>query len=300
MNENIKKFNYTDILGWSISRYEKFSNCKRQYFYDYYAKFDEEMPLEKIQFLKNLTSKPLETGSIVHDIIRDILNRYKKNAKPLNKDKFFKYSLKMTEKYCCSKTFFEHYYNGEIILTSKIYEKIKKILENFLDSSRFAWIEKNSLVQSSKWIIEPEGFGEFRVKNHKAFCKVDFLFPSLDKIYIMDWKTGKPDERKHLKQLTGYTLWANYHFNKKADDISPTIVYLHPQYKENNVKIDNRSILEFENTIVNETKNMYEYLIDVERNIPKNKKEFPYTNNTVLCKYCNYKEICISIPKSKK
>lgn len=289
----IKKFNYTDVLGWSISRYEKFSNCKRQYFYDYYAKFDKEMPLEKIQFLKSLTSKPLEIGNITHDIIRDMLKRYQKSTKPINKDKFFEYSFKMTEKYCCSKTFFEHYYNGEITLPSKIYVKVKSILENLLNNSRFIWIEKNAVPQSSEWIIEPDGFGEFRIKNYKAFCKVDFLFPILDKIYIMDWKTGKPYEKKHLKQLTGYTLWANYHFNKKASDIIPIVVYLHPRYKENNIKIDDNSILEFENVVIDETKNMYEYLVDIEKNIPKDKKEFPFTNNTALCKYCNYKEICL-------
>ncbi|MDR1401256.1 MAG: PD-(D/E)XK nuclease family protein [Endomicrobium sp.] len=293
--KDIKKINYTDVLGWSISRYEKFSNCKRRYFYDYYAKFDKELPPEKIQFLKSLTSKPLETGNIVHDVIRDILKRYQKTTKPLNKDRFLKYFFKLTEEHCCSKIFFEHYYDGEIILPSKIYIKVKNILENFINSSRFAWIEKNAVPQNPKWIIEPEGFGEFKIKNYKAFCKVDFLFPILDKIYIMDWKTGKPDKKKHLKQLTGYALWASYHFNKKADNIVPIIVYLYPQYKENNIKIDDLSILEFENIVVNETKNMYEYLIDIEKNIPKDKKEFPFTKNIVLCKYCNYKEICPGI-----
>ncbi|MDR3275194.1 MAG: hypothetical protein LBS81_04370 [Endomicrobium sp.] len=55
---------------------------------------------------KKLTSKALETDKIVHDIIRDMLRRYRVSAKPLNKDKFFKYSFEMTEKYCNSKTFF--------------------------------------------------------------------------------------------------------------------------------------------------------------------------------------------------
>jgi CRISPR/Cas system-associated exonuclease Cas4 (RecB family) len=291
MND-IKKFSYTDILGWSISRYDRFSNCKRQYFYDYYAKFDEDIPLEKIQFLKSLTSKALETGNIVHDIIRDMLKRYQISAKPINKDKFFKYSHAMTEKYCSSKTFFEHYYNGEIISTSEIYQKVKNILENFIHSSRFAWIEKNAVPQSSEWIIEPGGFGETRISNYKAFCKVDFLFPIADKIHIMDWKTGKPDDKKHSKQLTGYALWANYHFDKKAADIIPMIVYLYPLYNEKSVEINDYSIAEFANTVIDETKDMYEYLKDIEKNKPKDKKEFSLTNNLFFCKYCNYKEIC--------
>jgi hypothetical protein len=77
---DIKKFKYTDILGWSVSRYGRFLDCKRQYFYDYYAKFDNDAPIEKIQFLKSLTSKALETGNIAHDIIRDVFKRYQRSA----------------------------------------------------------------------------------------------------------------------------------------------------------------------------------------------------------------------------
>lgn len=288
----IKIFNYTSILGWSASRYDRFSNCKRQYFYNYYAKFDKDVPLEKIQFLKSLTSRDLETGNIVHDIIRDMLKRYQKSTKPLNKGRFLKYSYDITKNCCSSKTFFEHYYNGEIILVPKIYEKVKKILENFLNSSRFAWIEKNAISKSSEWIIEPEGFGETRINDLKAFCKVDFSFPVDDKIYIMDWKTGKPVKEKHSKQLTGYALWANYHFDKGIDDIIPIIVYLYPQYNEKSVEIDNCSIVEFANTVANETQDMYGYLADIKQNIPKDKKEFPLNDNKFLCKYCCYKEIC--------
>ncbi|MDR0956768.1 MAG: PD-(D/E)XK nuclease family protein [Endomicrobium sp.] len=289
---NIKKFSYTDILGWSISRYDRFSNCKRQYFYDYYAKFDEAIPLEKIQFLKNLTSKALEVGNIVHDIIRDMLKRYQISSKPINKNKLFKYSLNLTERYCNSKTFFEHYYNGELISNSEIYEKVKNMLENLLNSSRFTWLEKNALPSSSEWIIEPDGFGETRINNYKVFCKVDFLFPILDKIFIMDWKTGKVDMNKHSRQIMGYSLWVNYHFGKDVSDIIPILTYLYPQYNEQYIKINNFLIKEFANTVAEETKDMYNFLINIEKNIPKDKKYFPSTSNLFFCKRCNYKEIC--------
>jgi ATP-dependent helicase/DNAse subunit B len=77
----IKKFPYTNILGWSVSRYDVFNNCKRQYFYSYYPKFDKENSLEKITQLKSLTSFALEVGNIAHDVIRDLLFRTSKNSK---------------------------------------------------------------------------------------------------------------------------------------------------------------------------------------------------------------------------
>ena len=291
MNE-IKRFPYTDILGWSVSRYDKFSNCKRQYFYDYYAKYDKDNPFEKIQMLKSLTSKALETGNIVHDVIRDMLERFRKSSKPINKDKFFKYAFDMTQKYCSSKIFFESYYGNEIISPSEIYAKVKIMLENFIESKRFKWIEKYAVPQSALWVIEPAGFGETRINDYKAFCKVDFLFPVEDKIYILDWKTGKPDEAKHLKQLTGYSLWANYHFAKPACDIFPSIVYLFPEYSEKSVSVDAQKIEDFAVNVEKETKEMYSYLSDINKNIPKEKKAFPLAERDFFCKYCNYREIC--------
>ncbi|MDR3330777.1 MAG: PD-(D/E)XK nuclease family protein [Endomicrobium sp.] len=291
----IKKNQYTNILGWSISRYDRFLNCKRQYFYDYYPKFDNDVPFEKLQFLKKLTSKALEVGTIVHDIIRDILKRYQITIKPINKNKFFKYSFDMTKRYCNSKFFFEHYYNGEFISLSEIYIKVKNILENFFNSSRFAWIEKSAVSQSSQWVIEPEGFGETMIKNYKAFFKVDFIFPIINKLYIMDWKTGKVNAKKHSKQLTGYALWAHYYFGKNINDIVPIIAYLYPKYNELDVQISDFLILEFIKTVIAETKDMYEYLVNIEKNIPKDKKYFLFTDNLFFCKYCNYKEVCPKI-----
>ena len=56
----IKEFEYTAILGWSSTRYDIFSECKRKYYYQYYAKFDKEYQKHNIDFLKGLTSIPME------------------------------------------------------------------------------------------------------------------------------------------------------------------------------------------------------------------------------------------------
>ena len=288
----IKKFPFTEILGWSVSRYDRFKGCKRQYFFDYYAKYDREIPLEKIQMLKGLTSKALETGNIVHDIIKAMLERFQKSPKPINKDKFYKFAYDLTARYCAEKTFFETHYLNTVVTAQEIYEKVKLVLDNFLGSERFAWLQKYAVPESQKWIIEPAGFGETRINGYKAFCKVDFLFPVADKVYILDWKTGKPDEEKHAKQLTGYSVWANFHFGKEAKDIIPMIVYLYPAYAERSVKIDAQKIEKFAKTVEEESKEMYEYLADIEKNIPKDKAEFHRTDNQFFCKYCSYREIC--------
>ncbi|MDR2772685.1 MAG: PD-(D/E)XK nuclease family protein [Elusimicrobiota bacterium] len=287
---DIKRFEFSKELGWSVSRYDRFLNCKRQYFYDYYAQFDREVPVEKILFLKKLTSKALEVGNIVHDVIRDLLRRYQKSSKELKRDKFYEYARRMTEEYC-KKTFAESYYGSVLISADEVFIKIKKILDNFLDSKRFKWLSLNAKDTALQWIIEPEGYGETRIKNRKAYCKVDFLFPMGDKLYILDWKTGSPSIQKHRKQLVGYSLWANFHFNKPIKEIIPSIAYLYPEYEEKEIQVDAKTIADFGDQVIEEMDNMYSYLQDVENNIPKEKKEFPAQTNR-LCAYCNYREIC--------
>ncbi|MDR3048970.1 MAG: PD-(D/E)XK nuclease family protein [Elusimicrobiota bacterium] len=294
---SIKRFPFSDILGWSISRYDKFKICKRQYFYEYYPKFDKDNPIEKIQFLKKLTSRALETGNIVHDIVRDILYRYQKSVSPINKEKFIKYAYDLTQKYCGAKTFYESYYGSEVILPQEIFVKVKAILENFLNSARFKWIEENALETRQHWVIEPDGYGETRINEMKAFCKVDFLFPIKDKVYILDWKTGKQDEKKHSRQLVGYSLWASFHFEKSAEDIMPMIVYLFPDYLERSVNVTEDTINDFAESVNKETNEMYEYLTDIEKNIPKDKENFSKGVNKVFCKYCNYRELCLADKK---
>lgn len=289
----IKTFPYSNILGWSVSRYDVFNNCKRQYFYSYYAKFDKEIPLEKITGLKALTSFALEVGNIVHDVIRDLLLRLQKSSKPINKKNFIKYAMKMTEDYCAAKTFAEVYYGQKQTLTARdIFPAVNKILENFLQSEKLKWIFETALNSNENWIIEPAGFGETRINGYKAYCKVDFLIPADNKIFILDWKTGKQDIVKHSKQLTGYSLWAGYHFETPAEDILPAIVYLSPAYSEYCIKVTGEILDNFKKQVEEETKQMYEYLQNINDNIPKPKEEFKKTENGFFCKYCNYREIC--------
>lgn len=289
----IKKFPFTNILGWSVSRYDVFKNCKRQYFYSYYSKFDKEIPQSKIQKLKVLTSSALEIGNIVHDAIRDLLIRLQKTSIPISRPLFIKYVHKMAEKYCNNKIFSEVYYKQkESITVDDIFPQVNEIIENFLASKRLKWIFETAVAESKNWIIEPDGFGETRIDDYKAYCKVDFLIPVNDNIYILDWKTGKQDLSKHEKQLIGYSLWANYHFNTNAKNINSIIVYLYPSYIEHSLNLTDEMLSDFKQQVKNETKQMYEYLNDVENNIPKEKDCFEKTNNEFFCKYCNFRELC--------
>ncbi|MFH0893284.1 MAG: PD-(D/E)XK nuclease family protein [Bacteroidota bacterium] len=289
----IKKFPFTKILGWSPSRYEAFHYCKRMYYYNYYGKNDTDSTPEKISQLKALTSAPLATGSIVHIMIEFLLKRLQECEKDINIEKFFDFTRKNTDEYCSNNTFMEVYYKEtKAVKTDEIYKPVEACLKELLGSQRFGWIFNEAILNKKKWIIEPPGFGETRINELKAYCKVDFLFPMNDQVVILDWKTGKDKGDHFRKQLLAYTCWANYHLGVEAINIQPFVVMLSPTYNEIPFEFGNSDIKFFSVQVKEETEEMYEYCSNVKSNIPKEKSFFAKTKSEKKCAYCNYRELC--------
>ena len=288
-----KRFEYTPILGWSISRYDLFQICKRKYYYNYYGKFDPDIPFNKIKSLKDMTSIPLSIGIIVHITIKALLERLIRTEDSIDEERFYDYAKRKTEEYFNFHTFMETYYGDRKNLeTTKIYEKVKLSLSNFIKSDRFNWLLIEAIPNKNNWIIEPPGFGETRIEGMKAYCKVDFLFPVDNNTYIIDWKTGKHEKEKHTKQLIGYTSWASSNLEIDTDKIIPIIAHLQPEYSEIQLSLNNCDIEEFINLVQYETKEMHKLCSNIEENIPKEKEFFNKTSNNTICIYCNFKELC--------
>ena len=292
----IKRFPFTSKLGWSASRYDKFSTCKRQYYYEYYGKHDPEFKSRKIHDLKDLTSIPIEIGSIVHHVIKILLQRLKKTAQAIDRTRFFDYAKRTTERFCRTKKFTEvHYGEKETVDADTVYKTVETCLRNFLDTDRYNWIFTDALGGIDSWIIEPPGFGEARINDFKVYCKVDFLFPVGDTIYIIDWKTGKAHPEKHRNQILGYASWASYHFEKAPETIVPVIAYLNPSYSEMITEFNEFDIQDFTTQVEEQTEEMHAYCKDVEENIPLEKCEFSKTKITRICDFCNFRELCQTV-----
>ena len=288
----IKAFGFTPILGWSFSRYGIFSDCKRKYYYQYYGKYDTQYKRDKIDFLKGLTSIPMEIGNVSHDVIQSVLERLLKSTAPIDTEKLEAH-LKNIIRSRLEKNFFETYYDElEKIELDQLFEKTIACLNNFLSSERFEWIKDKAIAEKDNWLIEPSKYGESRLDGLKLYCKVDFLIPFEGKIFILDWKTGKKDGGKYSKQLVGYAAWASYHLDRVASDIEPIIAYLHPEYEEISLKPTDDELIEYKERIFSQTEEMYGYCKNYEENIPLAKEAFPMLEDNAICKYCNYKELC--------
>ncbi len=291
--KQVKRFSYTPILGWSMSRYNMFSICKRKYFYHYYNKYDPELPVRLIRQLKDLRSIPLVIGIAAHEVIQALLTRLGKTNQDIDRAKFIDYALRTSEHLTKTTAFHEVFYREmEEVTVEEVYPKVELCLENLLDSDRYRWLVEEAIKTSDEWVIEPGGYGETRMDDMKVYFKVDFLFPIGDLLYILDWKTGKQDAERHRKQLVGYSAWASYHFEVEAEHVVPTIAYLQPEYQEVEEVFNEFDLEHFAIQVRAETEEMYEYCRDQEQNIPINKSDFTRIDDPRICCICEFRGLC--------
>lgn len=173
----MKKYPYSAILGWSSSRMDTFTLCKRKYFYTYYSKFDLEFSRERIDKLKRLTSGPLLVGELTHEIIKVILERLQRSSEPINLERLQRHIESMVNNAFGERVFFEAYYSGIEIEATKLIREVFSNVTVFLESDRYRWLNAIDMTDRASWIIEPDGFGETRIGELKAYCKVDALIP---------------------------------------------------------------------------------------------------------------------------
>jgi len=291
--KDIKRYPYSDILGWSASRYEMFKTCSRKYYHHYYFRHDSECDRNTVQKLKEMTSGPLEIGKIFHDVVKTLLSQLKSKDDGIVQSELLNFALRETKSRCQKMIFSEIYYGEKKqIEYSDLYPAIEEGIKVFLNSDRYTWIINTEMEDRQDWLFEPSGYGETRIGGLKAYCKVDFFLPNDGKIFIIDWKTGRQREEKHRKQMCGYVLWAYNQLDGEEKEIVPVIAYVTPEYSEVQLEFNKYDLVDFGATVNDETQEMYSYCSDIENNIPKDKETFHKTEYDSVCDYCNFREVC--------
>lgn len=69
-------------FSWSKSRNEMFNECKRKYFFNYYGSWNgwdnnEKDRTKRIYYLKQLNTKEIWLGQIIHKVIKYVLDQLK-------------------------------------------------------------------------------------------------------------------------------------------------------------------------------------------------------------------------------
>ncbi|MBR9701730.1 PD-(D/E)XK nuclease family protein [Candidatus Pacearchaeota archaeon] len=297
--------NFKNEFSWSKSRDGVFNECKRKYFFNHYGFWNgwdsnEEDRTKRIYYLKQLNTKEIWLGSIIHEAIKYVLNQLKfgqgislSYALAILRKKFEKEFIQSSiKKYTGfnrkSHKFFEEEYGIEISEEDKkeLLKKAELCLTNFYNSDTFMTIRKTPI---EDWIFL-ENFLNFNFEGDKIFLGIDFAMRDGDKIILYDWKTGKERTADFDLQLTCYALYISERLGVSPKNIIAKIFNLSIN-KEDTFEINEEKLEEMKRYIQEKIKSMKSFLVDMEENIAKEEKEFPKEEG-FYCSRCNFKKIC--------
>ncbi len=295
---------FKNEFSWSKSKNEMFNQCKRKYFLHYYGSWNgwdnnAEDRIKRIYYLKQLNTKEIWLGQIIHEVIKYVLDQFKVgNRISLSystailrkkfEEGFIQSSLRKYNGFRSkAHRFLEDEYNIEISeeIKKELLKKAESCLTNFFNSDTFIEI-KNS--QISDWIYL-EDFLNFNFEGNKIFLSMDFAMKKDDKVIIYDWKTGKERSSEFDLQLTCYALYISEKLGISPEKIITRIFNLSIN-KEDTFEINEKKLVEMKNYIRENVDKMKSFLEDVEKNIAK-EENFPKEEG-FYCSRCNFKKIC--------
>lgn len=288
----LRQYDYTPQLGWSSTRWETFRTCRRRYFFQYYGRYDREIPLAHIQRLKGLSSIAMTVGTAVHEVLARLLKRLLMTTAEIDQQRFWPYVEGVIARELATTTLMEvHYGQRPAPEPAELMGPVRQCLETFLASDRYGWV-REQLGGDPRCVIEPPGYGEARLQGMKIYAKVDALIEAGGELVIIDWKSGRQDIDKHTRQLLGYAAWAQDNLQVSAEQIRCVLAYLQPQYAEIEKQPSADELDGLAREVAAEIAQMQSLCQDPDRNIPLAKEAFPLTDNLGYCHHCQFRELC--------
>ena len=295
---------FKNKFSWSFSRYKIFNECKRKYYFNHYGfwngwREDADEKTKKIYILKNLTSRHMLAGSVVHETIELIIANYGlgaimhfEQAEGLMIQKLKKAFLesknedwkKKVKGHC---NLAEHYFNYNI--SDEKWIEFRDKASNNLNG--FYEIDENSIIKNSnsnKWLTIDK-LDSFDYNGTTIFASPDFAFNENDKTIIYDWKTGNPSTDDET-QLLIYALYTNQKWDIEYSKMELSDVYLNIGASVYAEDIEEK-IPVVEDLIKDSIEQMKGSLVDIDNNVAK-ESDFPMTNDLNKCKWCDFREIC--------
>lgn len=301
----------TNDFSWSKSRHEKFRECLRAYYFNYYASWggwDRAAPEEarNLYVLKKLGNRFTWAGTVVHDAVKGVLLDLRVGRAPNEAETIARVHRLMQGDYRHSakkgywtakhrKEFsglVEHEYDEP--LTPEDWKRnwaaTEEALRNFFKSR---WIPLATSLKPNQWLEVDEGFenSQFVLDGVKVFAIPDFAYLEPDgSAVVVDWKTGKSREG-YDEQVLGYALYLSTRYRLPVEKVKASLVYL-SENTEQTVTVDAQAIETFKGHFKKSVAQMRELLRDPDANVPKERELFPPTESLQACARCVFRRPC--------
>ena len=294
----------TNDFSWSRSRDGVFQECKRRYFYQYYGSWggwanDAPPDVRRLYILKQLASRQMWAGRIVHDAVELALNVFREGSdipvEPFVRDAVERMRAewrgsKAGRYHQTPKTtaLFEHEYRVELRddVWRALAVSVQTCLRNFFRLPFLAEIRKTS---PEHWSVE-HWSKSFVFEGTPVWSAPDFGYWTPEgRLALVDWKTGGGGNGASF-QLGCYALYAAELLGVPPHNVDLYEVNLREPLVTAHQWSDDRLDGVREQLRLS-IRGMRSYLEDPDANLAII-TDFELTENLRICRGCNFKAVC--------
>ena len=212
-----------NTFAWSVSRDRTFRECPRQYWFAHYGfwggwEWEADPRTREIYVLKQLKSRPMWVGEVVHECIRHSLENLARGIPVLPVDRILALTRnRMREDFVASRSgryrdnpkhdcgLFEHEYRRPVTDEEwrEAADHVDRCLLNFYDSEVWEQLKKTPPDD----FLEIERFSRFLLDGVEVTVKLDCATRETDHVIVWDWKTGRREGSDTRLQLACYAFY---------------------------------------------------------------------------------------------
>ncbi|TMQ21249.1 MAG: PD-(D/E)XK nuclease family protein [Candidatus Rokuibacteriota bacterium] len=292
-------------FSWSRSRDATFQDCRRKYYLHYYGAWggwaaDAAADVRLLYILKQLASRQMWAGRVVHDAIEMALHVYQQGrdvpVEPFVADVIERmrgeWRSSRAGRYRDSpKTLalFEHEY--AVDLKPEVWQALSRnvstCLRNFFRLPLLAEVRKTA---PEHWSIE-HWSKVFDFEGTPVWSAPDFGFwNDAGRLTLVDWKTGASDADATAFQLGCYALYAREVLGVPAAQV----VLLEVNLREPTVTPlawDDARLEAIREQLRLSIRSMRAYLAEPAANVAR-REDFERTEELRICRWCNFRRVC--------
>jgi CRISPR/Cas system-associated exonuclease Cas4 (RecB family) len=289
--------------SWSRSRDAKFRECLRAYWFHYYGAWggwaaDAPDRAQALYRLKNLRSRQMWAGDVVHRCIERALVNVRRGIEPLPPEAAIDATIQsMRDEWRRSRAgslkerLGEHEYgialpDAEWQATA---DHVRQCLWNFYASG--LWQELRKL-PAARW-LEIESLSSFLLDGVKVHVKLDAAFrDEASGVVVVDWKTGRAPDPDHSMQVATYVLYAAHAFGAEPGAVEVRLAHLAGGTTES-VRLSPRALEAALSRIRASIRDMRQLLASPEGNETR-EADFPVLDDPRTCRRCNFRRVCLA------
>ena len=296
-----------NTFQWSVSRDRTFRTCPRQYWFSHYGfwggwEWEVDERTREIYMLKQLKTRPVWVGEVVHACIQRSLENMSRRVPLLPVDEILRITRdRMRSDFRQSRDglyrenpraacgLFEHEYRVAVSDAEWLdsAEQVDQCLRNFYASDAFAQLSKTS----SENFLEIETFSRFEIDGIPITVKLDCATREHDHIVVWDWKTGKWDGPDKQWQLACYAFYIHQTYGVPIHAVRQRRVDLMLGGEIKEVVFHERGLGELLSYIRGSVADMMGLLDDRENNRASEERFLKVVRREV-CGRCSFARVC--------